>query len=264
MIFKEKTVWVVGASSGIGKAIAIDMAKLQANLVISSRKEDELNKVKEDCLQYTKNCMVIPLDLEDADNFTMLVNEVVKQFNTIDYLILSGGMSQRSFASETPIEIDRRIMEVNYFGNVSLTKAVLPYMIKQRKGHIVALSSIVGKFGFPLRSAYSASKHALHGYYETLRAEQKQNNISITIAIPGRVQTSISYNALLKDGSQHKQMDDGQASGISAELCSKKIIKAVQNNKKEVLIGGKEILMVWIRRFLPFLFYNFVNKIQPK
>lgn len=264
MFIKNRTVWIIGASSGIGRALAIDMAKLQADLVISSRNVKELEKVREICLQYTKRCSVILLDLEENTDYKLQVKEVIKLYSTIDYLILSGGISQRSLVFETPLNIDRRLMEVNYFGNVSLTKAVLPYMIEQKSGHVVVISSIVGKFGFPLRSAYSASKHALHGFYETLRAEQKQNNINITIAIPGRVQTNISYNAVQKDGSQYKQLDDGQAQGISVESCSKQIIKSIKKNKKEALIGGKEIWMVRIRKFLPFLFYSFANKIQPK
>lgn len=264
MFFKGKTVWIIGASSGIGRALAIDMAKLQADLVISSRDVEELEKVREVCLQHTKRCYIIPLDLEENTYYNPQVKEVIRLYNTIDYLILIGGISQRSLVFETPIEIDRRLMEINYFGNISLTKVVLPHMIEQKSGHIIVVSSIVGKFGFPLRSAYSASKHALHGFYETLRAEQKQNNINITIVIPGRVQTNISYNAVLKDGSRHKQLDDGQAQGISAESCSKQIINAIKKNKKEALIGGKEIWMVWIRKFLPFLFYSFANKIQPK
>ncbi len=137
-------------------------------------------------------------------------------------------------------------------------------MIKQKSGHIVVVSSIVGKFGFPLRSAYSASKHALHGYYETLRAEQKINNIDITMAIPGRVATNISNNAIVKDGSKYNKTDRGQAQGISAESCSRQIISAIKKNRKEVQIGGKEIAMVWIRRFFPFIFYRLVTNIQPK
>lgn len=264
MTFKGSTVWIIGASSGIGKALAIDMAKLEANIVLSSRNVEELENVRNSCLQHTEHCTVIPIDLEKNDSYSSEVKEVIKLYRTIDYLIVVGGISQRSLAAETPINIDRRLMEINYFGNISITKAVLPYMIDQKSGHIIVVSSIVGKFGFPLRSAYSASKHALHGFYETLRAEQKSNNINVTIAIPGRVRTNISYNAVLKDGSQHKQLDDGQAKGISPESCSKQIVVAIEKNKKEALIGGKELWMVWIRRFLPFLFYSFASKIQPK
>jgi dehydrogenase/reductase SDR family member 7B len=264
MTFYNKTVWIVGASSGIGKSLAINMSKYNVNLILSSRREEELAKVKEECLQVSKQCSIIPLDLEKNDDYSKQVEEVGKLGNNIDYLFLVGGISQRSLSSETPISIDRRLMEINYFGNISLTKAVLPVMMSKKSGHIIVVSSVVGKFGFPLRSAYSASKHALHGYFETLRAEQKVNNINVTIVIPGRVKTRISYNALLKDGSKHGEMDAGQENGISADSCAKQIIKAVDRNKKEVLIGGKEIYLVWIRKFFPFLFYRFVNNIQHK
>jgi short-subunit dehydrogenase len=225
---------------------------------------DELEKLKADCLNYTNNCNVIPLDLEKNSNYNNEAKEVVKRYGTIDYLIVNGGISQRSLISETPLSIDRKLMEINYFGNISITKSVLPYMIEQKSGHIIVVSSIVGKFGFPLRSAYSASKHSLHGFYETLRAEQKSNNINVTIVIPGRVKTNISQNALLKDGSRHNKLDDGQADGISVQSCSHQIVKAIKKNRKEVLIGGKELLMVWIRRFFPFLFYRLATKIQSK
>lgn len=264
MTFCNKTVWIIGASSGIGKSLAINMAKYSVNLILSSRREEELAKVQEECLKESKQCTIIPLDLEKNEDYSKQVEEVVKISNSIDYLFLVGGISQRSLAYETPLNIDRRLMEINYFGNISLAKAVLPIMMSKKSGHIIVVSSVVGKFGFPLRSAYSASKHALHGYFETVRAEQKMNNINVTIAIPGRVRTSISYNALLKDGSKHGEMDAGQENGISPDSCAKQIIRAVNKNKKEVLIGGKEIYMVWIRNFIPFLFYRFVNNIQHK
>jgi short-subunit dehydrogenase len=264
MNFTGKTVWVIGASSGIGKALSMDFAKLKATLVLSSRNVNELELVKKNCLEYTEHCSVIPMDLEDNDNYNPLVAKVIEEYKSIDYLIVNGGISQRSLIHETPLKIDRRLMEVNYFGNIAITKAVLPVMMAQKSGHIVVVSSIVGKFGFPLRSAYSASKHALHGFYETLRAEHQKDNIKVTIAMPGRIRTNISYNALTKDGSQHQQLDSGQAKGISVESCSGQIIKAMKREKKEVLIGGKEIFMVGIRKYLPFLFYIFAKKIESK
>ena len=260
MAFKDKSVWIIGASSGIGKALAIDMAKAKAKIILSSRNIEELKKVQEECLKLTDYCVSLKLDLEFNGDYSKEVGEVLSHYSTIDYLLLVGGVSQRSYAYETPESIDRKLMEINYFGNVSITKAVLPTMIKQKSGHIVVVSSIAGKFGWPLRSAYSASKHALHGFFESLRAEQVSNNIIVTMAVPGRVLTNISQNALLKDGSKHGKLDSGQEKGISAESCSMQIIAAIKKNKKEVLIGGKEIYMVWIRKFLPFLFYSFAAK----
>jgi len=264
MEFNNKTVWIIGASSGIGKALALDFARLKSKLVLSSRNIDTLEKVKESCLKFTADCSVVPLDLEENSSFDEIVNKVIKRNKTIDYLIINSGISQRSLVSETPISIDRKLMEINYFGNIAITKAVLPQMLLQQSGHITVVSSIVGKFGFPLRSAYSASKHALHGFYETLRAEHHKDNIKVTIAIPGRVKTNISFHALKANGSAHQQLDDGQATGISPESCSKQIIKAIKKEKKEVLIGGKELTLVHIRKYLPFLYYNIANKTELK
>lgn len=217
-----------------------------------------------ECLLYTKHCSVIPLDLEKSEDFGNFVNEIVKIYTSIDYLLLNGGVSQRSFVYETPIEIDRKLMEINYFGNIALAKAVLPQMIKQQNGHMIVVSSLVGKFGFPLRSAYAASKHALHGFFETLRAEHEKDNIKVSIVIPGRVKTNISMNALTKEGERYGEMDPGQDKGLSAASCSKKIIKAIKKEKKEVLVGGKELIMVKIRNYLPFLFYKIVSKVETK
>lgn len=262
MNFKNKVAWVIGASSGIGKAVAIEFAKLGSIIIISSHEKEELEKVKLECENIGAECFVQVLDLANQSNFEEITNIIINKYNRIDILINNGGISQRSLIKETSLDIDRKLMEINYFGNIALTKAVLPQMIKQNEGSIVTLSSIVGKFGFPLRSAYSASKHALHGFYETLRAEHKKDNLNVTIAIPGRVRTNISYNAILKDGTPNNKLDDGQKNGITSEDCAKQIIKAINRNKKEVLIGGKELLMVHLRRFLPSVFYRIVSKIK--
>ncbi|MBN2668351.1 MAG: SDR family oxidoreductase [Bacteroidales bacterium] len=264
MNWKDKTVWIVGASSGIGEALAYELAKKEARIILSSRKEESLKAIREQLLHWVNFCEVLPLDLEQNSDYVKMVSDLIAKVNKIDVLIINGGISQRSLVLETSGEVDRRIMEVNYFGNIAIAKAVLPYMLKAKSGHIMTVSSIVGKFGFPLRSAYSASKHALHGFYETLRAEYQHQNIKVTIAIPGRVRTQISINALNKEGQAHGEMDPGQATGISAEKCAKDMIKAIEKNKKEVLIGGKELLMVNIRRFLPSLYYKMVTKIEAK
>jgi len=262
MFYKEKVVWIVGASSGIGKALAIEFSKHKANLVISSRNEDELNLIKKACETNGAKCMVLPLDLTQIDTFKDKVDKVISEYHVIDVLIMNGGISQRSLIKDTPLEIDRKIMEVDYFGNIALTKTVLPFMIKQQYGQIATISSIVGVFGFPLRSAYSSAKHALHGFYETLRTEHKQDNIKVSIVIPGRVNTDVSKNAITQDGKKHGEMDDGQANAMSSEKFARKMIKALSKEKKEILIGGKELLMVYLRRYFPFIFYNIVTKIK--
>lgn len=255
----SKVIWITGASSGIGKALAVQLATPQNILILSSRKEAELFQVAALC-KNAKETFVLTLDLENSDTFEDKTKTVIEKYNRIDLLINNGGLSQRSNASETSLETDRKIMEINYFGNIALTKAVLPYMQKQGGGQIAVMSSIAGKFGFFLRSAYSASKHALHGFYESLRLEEEKNNIHITILCPGKINTNISVNAVGKDGKSHGVMDHNQATGMAADICAKKIISAIEKKKKEVFIGGKEIKAVTIKRLFPKLFYKIIRK----
>jgi short-subunit dehydrogenase len=191
-----------------------------------------------------------------------VIKEIIAVAGRVDILVNNAGMSQRSYAIETPLDNDRKIMELNFFSQVSITKMILPLMIHQKSGHIIQISSIVGKFGFPMRTSYSASKHAVQGFFESLRTELMDENIFVTIVSPGRIHTNISRNALTGDGSLHDEMDDGQANGMHATVCAQKIIKAIKSNRKEILIGNKELIMVYIRRFLPFLYYKLVKNIK--
>jgi short-subunit dehydrogenase len=261
---KDTVWWITGASSGIGKSLVFYILKNGGKVILSSRNKNELLKIVNESRAAENNYLVLPLDLENIENSKELVNTVINKFSRIDYLINNGGISQRSIVSETPIEIDRKVMEINFFGTVALTKAVLPIMIKQQSGHIAVVSSVVGKFGFPLRSAYSASKHALHGFFESLRAENINNNIKVSVVIPGRINTLISNNSITKDGSKHGKLDEGQANSMSPEKAAPIIINGVLKEKKEVLVGGKELLMVHFRRWIPSLFYYLSNKVSAK
>ncbi|MCF8372475.1 MAG: SDR family oxidoreductase [Bacteroidales bacterium] len=262
MDYRGKTVWITGASSGIGEAVAKEFAHEGARLVISSPEIEELERVRKECLEFCQDCLVLPLDLTRQDEFPQLVEKVLSDFGSINLLINNGGISQRSLVSETPIEIDRKVFEINFFGTIALTKAVLPVMLKQGSGQIAAVSSITGKFGFPLRSAYSASKHALFGFFETLYLENAKNGIKVNMIIPGRVQTAISKHAITSNGSAHGKMDDGQSGGITKELAARKIIIGLRKDKKEILVGAKELNMVHIRRFFPALFRRIAMNIK--
>ena len=261
----ENTVWwVTGASSGIGKSIAQFLLRHQAKVVLSSRNKEALVAVITECNVSEDQYLILSLDLENMVDVDIYVNTVIEKFSRIDYLINNGGISQRSLAAETGIEVIRKIMETNFFGTVALSKAVLPIMIQQQSGHIAAMSSVVGKFGFPLRSSYSASKQALHGFFESVRAENTIHNLYVSMIIPGRINTSISNNALSKDGQKHGVLDQGQADAMSPDKAAPIIIKGILNHKKEILVGGKELLMVHIRRWLPRLFYYLSTKVNPK
>ncbi|MDC0098885.1 SDR family oxidoreductase [Crocinitomicaceae bacterium] len=258
-MFKDKVVWITGASSGIGESMAVQVANEGGKVVLSARTESKLQELKAK-LQNSECHLIIPLDLEKSGNFEDLVKQVKDHFGRIDFLFNNGGKSQRSEVHETPLDVDRRIMEINYFGNIALAKAILPVFRQQKSGHYLIISSIAGKFGFFLRSAYSASKHALHGFYESLRLEEEKNNIHVTIACPGKINTEISVNAINSSGEKHGIMDHNQETGMSAEECARQLLDAIRRNKKEVLIGNREIKAVMIKRFLPKLFWRIIRK----
>jgi dehydrogenase/reductase SDR family protein 7B len=257
--FNNKIIWVTGASSGIGAEICKQLANQNATIILSARNSETLERIKSS-LKNNEQHLVIPLDLEKTETFQPAFNIIIEKYGHLDMLFNNGGVSQRAEASETEIEVDRKIMEINYFGNISLSKIVLPHFQKNQSGHLIITSSIAGKFGFYLRSAYSASKHALHGYYESVALENIKNNIAVTLLCPGKINTPISTNALRGDGVKHNIMDHNQETGMSVEDCVRQILSAVSKKKREVLIGNKEILAVYIKRFLPNLFWKIIQK----
>ncbi len=261
---KNKIVWITGASSGIGEALAKAFASEGAKIVLSSRRVDELNRVQKSLNLPDSDVLILPLDLSDTSTTNELTKTVIDKFGRIDILVNNGGMSQRSLTLETPLEIDRKIMETNFFGTIALTKSVLPYMIKQKSGHIIIMSSIAGKFGFFYRSAYAASKHALHGFFEALRMEVFNDNVKVLLVCPGKIKTDISINAITSDGGKHNKMDESQEKGLSAEECARQVLKGVKNNKYEIFIGGKELRAIWVKRFFPNLFTRLIRKQKPE
>ncbi len=261
--FKDKVIWITGASSGIGEALALAVAKKEARLILSARREEELKRVGALTKLPELDLMILPFDLNDTKNATGLAAQIMNKFGQIDILINNGGYSQRGAVSETTETIDRQIMEVNYFAQVNITKAVLPYMLRKKSGQIVVVSSIVGKFGFYLRSSYSAAKHALHGFFESLRLETEANGIKTLIVCPGKIKTNISFNAVTSSGEKHNKMDPSHESAMSAGECAEQIISAIQNNKEEILVGGKELNLIKIKRFFPKLFAKLVRKQSP-
>ncbi len=261
-LFEGKVVWITGASSGIGEALVYKFAALGSEIIISSNDPAGLERVKGYCGRASERISCVPFDLSDTENIREIAEQQIGRTGKVDFLLNIGGVSQRSRIEETPMWLDRKIFEVNYFGTIALAKAVLPSMIRQKSGHILATSSISGRFGFPLRSAYSASKQAIHGFIETLYLENKDNNIRASVIIPGRVRTNISFHALDSEGREHGVMDPGQESGIPAEKAATIIIKGIVKNKREILVGGKELLLLHVRRTAPWLFFRIADKID--
>jgi short-subunit dehydrogenase len=255
--FTDKVVWITGASSGIGAETAKAFSRAGAKVILSARKQQELEHVANQCIGET---LVLPLDLTEIATFDVAVRQAVDHFGRIDILVNNGGMSQRGTAVETEMEVDRRIMEVNYFGNIALAKKVAPIMRSQGDGAIVVISSLSGKFGFFLRSAYAASKFALVGFYESMRLEEEKNNLRIHLVFPGFVHTDISLHAIDGSGNAHGKLDNNQKTGMTAEECARQLLVGIKKNKEDIYIGGKELFAITLQRYFPWLFKKMIRK----
>lgn len=260
----NKVIWITGASSGIGEALVYACAKEGAKLILSARRLNELNRVAEKCNMNTDDILVLPLDLEHTENIERNVEQVIKKFGRIDVLINNSGMGHRTKAVNTPTEIDRKVMEVNFFGTINLTKAVARQMQKQKEGKIVVISSIMGKYGMPLYSTYSASKHALYGYFESLRQEVFKDNIKVLIVSPGFINTDVSTKLLREDGSEYGIKSDAQEKGMSAADCAKGIVKAIKSNRNHKYVGKYEIFSVYVKQYFPKIFYKLMRKMTKE
>lgn len=261
--FSGKVIWITGASSGIGEALVYAFAKEGAKIVLSARNESSLKDVAKKAGLSNENSLLIPFDLADTSRVKEFAQQVISKFLRIDLLINNGGMSQRSEALVTDEKVERNIMEVNYFSHVALTKAVLPYMIAQGGGHLTVMSSIAGKFGFFLRSSYSAAKHALHGYFESLRLENEKNNVKVLMVCPGKINTDISLKASTGDGTSHDKMEHSHQTAVKPEECVGEILEAIKNSKLELYIGGRELRAVKVKRLFPNLFHSIIRRQRP-
>lgn len=263
MTFDNKVIWITGASSGIGKALVLELSKQNCKLIISSRRETVLNAVKNECQQPT-NIKILPLDLADYKTMPTIVEKAISLFGNVDILINNGGISQRSLIIETDIEVDKKLMDIDYLGTVALSKALLPHFIAQKSGHFVTVTSLMGKFSSPYRSAYCGAKHALHGFFDALRLEHDKDNIKVTMICPGFVNTNVARNALIGDGSTQNEQDTATENGLAVNVFAKRMLKAIKKQKFEAYIGKGETKGVYLKRFFPKLLHKVVLRSQVR
>lgn len=263
-----KVVWVTGASSGIGEALVYELAKKGAKLIISSRRKEELERVKGNCPAAAQaNIRIIPLDLSQPSTLQLCVEAALQVFGHIDILVNNGGISQRGLAKETTLEVDRKIMEIDYFGTIALTKYLIPHFINRKQGHFVTVSSITGIIGTPYRTGYAAAKHALHGFFNSLRPElwKESPEIYVTMVCPGWTNTNLSITALKGDGTAQNQKDATHAKGLSPKFVAEQMINAIENKKREIYVGGwKETTAAYLHRYLPGVFAKVIRKAKVK
>lgn len=256
--FKNKKVWITGASSGIGRALSIALNTNGAICILSARSVEGLNQTKSMC-DYPENCHILPFDVLDKKAVLSAVSEVDK-LGGVDILINNAGRSQRSKAEETQMHVYRSLMELNYFAVVNLTKLVLPQMIEKGEGSIVTISSVAGKVGPPYRSGYAASKHALHGFFDSLRAEITHKGIHVLVVCPGYINTPIAHNALAGDGKQYNKSDAENANGLDPNDLAQKILKSIKKKKTEVYFGQFEVNAVRLKRFWPAILTHMLHR----
>ena len=261
--FENKTIWITGASSGIGEGFTNQLSGIDCQLIISARRKQELDRVKANNDSKLAKIDCRPLDLIDAGKIQKTAQEVLKKYGSVDMVIHCGGISQRSYALDTDMSVIRNLMEINFMGTVQLSHELMPSMVQNKCGHHVVISSVIGKIGIPARTGYAASKHALHGYFDSLRAEHYEDNIDITVFCPGYIHTNLSKNALLGDGTKNEVTDNNIAGGMSVDEFVSKALKKISVRKKEVYIGRfREILGIYVMRFFPNLFFKIARGLK--
>lgn len=258
-----KVVWITGASSGIGEALCHVLASRGAVLVLSARRVDVLEKVRAACANLDQH-LALPLDMLAPETFASAYQTILERFGRVDVLINCAGISQRGRALETNLQVDRHLMDLNYFGPIALTKLVLPAMVDRGDGQIVVVSSLMGKLAMPGRGAYAASKHALHGFFDALRAEVQRNGVFVTIVCPGYIRTNASFNALEGDGKPFNKWDKDIQRGMAPEKCANKIVRAIECRRREVNVCGKERLGLFLHRVAPNLFHRIIRSVKRK
>lgn len=260
MHYTDKVILITGASSGIGHELALLLAKEKARLILAARNQAALEAVRNECLAYTPWCQIVLMDVTDEVQVQEGAQRALQFFGKIDVLVNNAGVTQRSKLIDTSVAAVRQLMEVNFFGAVMLTQALLPHFREQGGGQIIIISSMAGLMGYPWRSGYNASKHALQGYFETLQTENPIPHLYTTIICPGRVRTPITYSAITANGEAYGKMDPKQIKGLSVTLCAQRILKAMHKRKKMVLIAREERILLWFKRYFPPLFYMIARK----
>ena len=264
MEFAGKTIWITGASSGIGEGLALAFARAGARLVLSGRRVEALAEVAGRCQAST---LLLPFEATDLAILPQVVAEAEAKTGGIDILINNAGISQRSLALDTDFSVYRTIMEVDYFAPLRLTQLVLPAMVRRGSGAIVNNASVAGKVGSPLRTAYCGAKHALVGWSDALRAEIAQYGVSVHVVTPGFVATGIAANALKGDGSVNGPNDDPVNAGISIDEAAGQILTALAADRPEIPVaraGSPELMLLDLIRSDPDPLFTVMAGMAPK
>lgn len=259
-----KVVWITGASSGIGKAMAQECALQGAQVILSARRFEELENVRVGLL-YPDQHVSIAMDITDETQVRYAYEQVLKTKGRIDWLINNAGLSQRALIADTTMQTERAIMEIDYFSQVFLTKLVLPTFLAQKSGRIAYVSSVAGLLGTQYRASYSAAKAAIHMWANSLRAEVAQSGVNVSVIFPGFVRTNVSFNALDGAGQPQAHQDEAIENGLEADDFARQTVKALLKGQEYIVVGGsKEKLGVIVSRLSPTTLYKMIRKMKVK
>ncbi|QRK09256.1 SDR family oxidoreductase [Archangium violaceum] len=249
---RAKTAVITGASSGIGEELAVALAGRGAQVVLAARGEGALARVKQRCEQAGGRALVVPTDVSDPEACGRLVARAVEVFGGIDYLVNNAGLAMRGrFEDVTDLSLFERLMRVNYLGAVYCTHHALPH-VKARGGLLVAVSSLTGKSGVPTRTGYSASKHAMQGFFDSLRIELSGTGVDVLVVSPGFVATDIRARALGPDGTAgHTDIAEEENRMMDARTCSDLILRAMERREREVVMMPAAKLMMALKALVP-------------
>lgn len=250
MELSDKIIWITGASSGIGRSLALLMERRGARVILSARNLTRLREVQNE-MSRPERAAILPLDLEDLKSLPGVAQKALELFGSVDVLVNNAGISQRSRIADTGMEVYEKLIQVDYLGTVALSKALLPYFVQRQRGHFVVVTSLMGKFGSPLRSGYCGAKHALHGFFDVLRMEHEKDGVDVSIICPGFVRTNVARNALVGDGSAQGYQDQATREGMDPDRFARKMLGAIEKRSWESYIGGREVSGVYLKRFFP-------------
>jgi len=261
MDLKDKIIWITGASSGIGRSLALLMGQRGARIILSARNQTRLQQVRQ-AMPEPDRAAILPMDLGDLDSLPGVVEKALDIFGSVDILVNNAGISQRSKIADTGMEVYEKLIRVDYLGTVALSKALLPHFIQRKQGQFVVVTSLMGKFGSPLRSGYCGAKHALHGFFDVLRMEHEKDGVFVSMICPGFVQTDIARNALVGDGSSQGYQDQATQNGMPPDRFARKMLRAIEKRSWESYIGGREVSGVYLKRFFPKILHRVVLRSQ--
>ena len=261
---ENKVVWITGASSGLGKALARECALQGAQVILTARRYDELEAVRVGLFKPEQH-LCVAADITDESQVRHAYAEVLAQKGRIDWLINNAGLSQRALIQDTTMQTERAIMEIDYFSQVFLTKTVLPTFLQQKSGRIAYVSSVAGLLGTQYRASYSAAKAAIHMWANSLRAEVAEQGVGVSVIFPGFVKTNVSLNALNGEGKPQGHQDEAIENGLEPDVFAQIVVRALINDEEYIVVGGaKEKLGVLVSRLSPSLLYKMIRKTKVK